>query len=131
MVGCDDDAVIKYAEHPDLAYVGHCSANPGDFGTIWTGHSAAGRVTQLIERMLVAEVNSAESGVLASERSRFHRNGLVSKRKDPSPSRAKRPVAAGPGGARGALHRPSRGIEFQQDGHCRNFPRRQYYRTRK
>jgi hypothetical protein len=42
MVGCDDDAVIKYAEHPDLAYVGHCSANPGDFGTIWTGHSAAG-----------------------------------------------------------------------------------------
>ena len=81
MVGCDDDAVIKYAEHPDLAYVGHCSANPGDFGTIF---SAAGRVTQLIERMLVAEVNSAESGVLASERSRFHRNGLVRKRKDPS-----------------------------------------------
>ena len=85
MVGCDNDAVIKYAEHPEFAYVGHCSVNPGDFGTIWTGDSAAGRVTQLIERMLVAEVNSAESGVLASERSRFHRNGLlVRKRKDPS-----------------------------------------------
>ena len=91
MVGCDDDAVNKYAEHPDLAYVG----NPGDFGTIWTGHSAAGRVTQLIERMLVAEVNSAESGVLASERSRFHRNGLVRKRKDPSRAGPSDPVAAG------------------------------------
>ena len=41
-------------------------------------------MTQLIERMLVAEVNSTESGVFASERSRFHRNGLARKRKDPS-----------------------------------------------
>jgi hypothetical protein len=47
------------------------------------------------------------------------------------PSRAKRPVAAGPGGARGALPRLSRGIEFQWDSHCRNFPRRKGYRARK
>jgi hypothetical protein len=40
----------------------------------------AGQVNQLIER---AEVNSSEPGVLASERSRFHRNGLVRKREDP------------------------------------------------
>jgi hypothetical protein len=33
------------------------------------------------------------------------------------PARAKRPVAAGPGGARGALPRLSRGIEFQWDSH--------------
>ena len=45
--------------------------------------SVAGRVNQLIERMVVAEVNSREPGVLASERSRFHRNGLVRKREDP------------------------------------------------
>jgi hypothetical protein len=38
--------------------------------------------------MVVADVNSAELGVLASERSRFHRNGLVKKRKDPSRARA-------------------------------------------
>jgi hypothetical protein len=44
----------------------------------------AGQVNQLVERMVVAEVNSAEPGVLASERSRFHRNGLVTKWKDPS-----------------------------------------------
>jgi hypothetical protein len=43
----------------------------------------AGQVNQLIERMVVAEVNSSEPGVLASERSRFHRNGLVRKREDP------------------------------------------------
>jgi hypothetical protein len=47
------------------------------------------------------------------------------------PSRAKRPVAAGPGGARDALPRLSRGIEFQWDSHCRNFPRRKGYRARK
>jgi hypothetical protein len=45
------------------------------------------QVNQLVERMLVAEVNSAAPGVLASERSRFHRNGLVSKRNDPSRDR--------------------------------------------
>jgi hypothetical protein len=37
------------------------------------------QVNQLVERMAVAEVNSAEPGVLASERSRFHRNGLSSR----------------------------------------------------
>ena len=42
MVGCDDDAVIKYAEHPDLAYLGHCSANPGDFGTMMKLHGSFG-----------------------------------------------------------------------------------------
>jgi hypothetical protein len=60
---------------------------------------------QLIERMVVAEVNSAEPGVLASERSRFHRNGLVTKWKDPSragpsdPSQQVRvePVSRSPG----------------------------------
>src|SRR6266516_7207113 len=63
------------------------------------------QVNQLVERMVVAEVNSAEPGVLASERSRFHRNGLVTKWKDPSragpsdPSHQVRvePVARSPG----------------------------------
>ena len=40
------------------------------------------QVNQLVERMVVAEINSAEPGVLASERSCFHRNGLARKRKD-------------------------------------------------
>jgi hypothetical protein len=63
------------------------------------------QVNQLVERMAVAEVNSAEPGVLASERSRFHRNGRVTKWKDPSrpglsdPSQQVRvePVARSPG----------------------------------
>ena len=54
---------------------------------------------------MIAEVNSYELGVLASERSRFHRNGLVRKRKYPSrvrpsdPSQQVRvdPVARSPG----------------------------------
>ncbi len=49
------------------------------------------QVNQLVERMVVAEVNSAEPGVLASERSRFHRNGLVGKRKNPSRARPSDP----------------------------------------
>ena len=39
MVGRDDDAAIKYAEH---ACVGHCSVNPGDFGTMLKLHGSFG-----------------------------------------------------------------------------------------
>ena len=83
------------------------------------------QVNQLVERMVVAEVNARERTIaLPPQWSR-----RKTERSFPSP--AKRPVAAGPGGARGALPRLSRGIEFQWDSHCRNFPRRKGYRARK
>jgi hypothetical protein len=88
------------------------------------------QVNQLVERMVVA-VNSAEPGVLASERSRFHRNGLVGKRKDPSrarpsdPSQQVRvePVARSAGCVEG--------LRFNEMATGTNFPRRKGYRARK
>jgi hypothetical protein len=81
--------------------------------------------------MVVAEVNSAEPGVLTSERSRFHRNGLVTKWKDPSragpsdPSQQVRvePVARSPGCVEG--------LRFNEMATGTNFPRRKGYRPRK
>jgi hypothetical protein len=81
--------------------------------------------------MVVAEVNAAEPGVLASERSRFHRNGLVRKRKDPSgagpsdPSQQVRVelVARSTGCVAG--------LSFNETATGTSFPRCKGYRMRK
>jgi hypothetical protein len=84
---------------------------PRLFAFAYGAHSAAGRYI-------------SSSIALPPQRSR-----RKTERSFTSP--AKRPVAAGSGGARGALPELSRGIEFQWNSHCRNFPRRKGYRARK